>query len=259
MGPHPEERGRQPECLEGWPRACLWPSFDTRGRAAQDEAVLAKAVDGRADPAVLQSRHHVARAAAGAAGPATDDPALPDRDPARASRRASLRACVAFRFAHGALGHDRGDRFLPRRAAAGAADLRLFGPAVRRHPPSPLTAVAVAFFLNTSSYYGEIYRAGIESVGRGQWDAARSTGLSAFATLTHVVLPQAVRNVLPDLVSNTVEVVEAHLDRQRGGTAGAALFGRHGTLGHLQCLADRACGGDLSCHAMAGGPADQPA
>ena len=41
---------------------------------------------------------------------------------------------------------------------------------------SPLAAVALAFFLNTSSYYGEIYRAGIESVGRGQWDAARSTG-----------------------------------------------------------------------------------
>jgi polar amino acid transport system permease protein len=73
---------------------------------------------------------------------------------------------------------------------------------------SPHAAVAVAFFLNTSSYYGEIYRAGIESVGRGQWDAARSTGLSAFTTLTHVVLPQAVRNVLPDLVSNTVEVVK---------------------------------------------------
>src|ERR1700712_612069 len=63
--------------------------------------------------------------------------------------------------------------------------------------PSPLAAVAIAFFLNTSSYYGEIYRAGLESIGRGQWDAARSTGLSAFATLTHVVLPQAIRNVLP--------------------------------------------------------------
>jgi polar amino acid transport system permease protein len=73
---------------------------------------------------------------------------------------------------------------------------------------SPLTAVALAFFLNTSSYYGEIYRAGLESVGRGQWDAARSTGLSAAQTLTSVVLPQAVRNVLPDLVSNTVEVVK---------------------------------------------------
>jgi len=74
--------------------------------------------------------------------------------------------------------------------------------------PSPLAAVAIAFFLNTSSYYGEIYRAGLESIGRGQWDAARSTGLSAFTTLTHIVLPQAIRNVLPDLVSNTVEVVK---------------------------------------------------
>jgi polar amino acid transport system permease protein len=74
--------------------------------------------------------------------------------------------------------------------------------------PSPLMAVAIAFFLNTSSYYGEIYRAGIESVGRGQWDAARSTGLRGYQTLTYVVLPQAVRNVLPDLVSNTVEVVK---------------------------------------------------
>ena len=74
--------------------------------------------------------------------------------------------------------------------------------------PSPLTAVAIAFLLNTSSYYGEIYRAGIESIGLGQWDAARSTGLTVTQTLAYVVLPQAVRNVLPDLVSNTVEVVK---------------------------------------------------
>src|SRR6266480_1850782 len=73
---------------------------------------------------------------------------------------------------------------------------------------SPLAAVAIAFLLNNSSYYGEIYRAGIESVGRGQWDAARSTGLKAYQALLHVVLPQAVRNVLPDLISNTVEVVK---------------------------------------------------
>ena len=73
---------------------------------------------------------------------------------------------------------------------------------------SPLAAVAISFFLNTSSYYGEIYRAGIESVGLGQWDAARSTGLRSYQALAYVVLPQAVRNVLPDLVSNTVEVVK---------------------------------------------------
>ena len=73
---------------------------------------------------------------------------------------------------------------------------------------SPTVAVCLAFFCNTSSYYGEIYRAGIESVGRGQWEAARSTGLGALQTIVYVVLPQAVRNVLPDLVSNTIEVVK---------------------------------------------------
>ena len=75
-------------------------------------------------------------------------------------------------------------------------DLPLFG------------TVALAFLLNTSSYYGEIFRAGIESIPRGQTEAARSTGLSAWQTLCWVILPQAVRNVLPDLIGNTVEVIK---------------------------------------------------
>jgi polar amino acid transport system permease protein len=69
-------------------------------------------------------------------------------------------------------------------------------------------AVVVAFLLNTSSYYGEIFRAGIESVGQGQTEAARSTGLTWVQTLGYVIVPQATRNVLPDLVSNTLEVVK---------------------------------------------------
>jgi len=73
---------------------------------------------------------------------------------------------------------------------------------------SPFAAVVIAFFLNNSAYYGEIFRAGIQSVGFGQTEAARSTGLSAIQTLTHVILPQAVRNVLPDLLSNTIEVIK---------------------------------------------------
>jgi polar amino acid transport system permease protein len=60
-------------------------------------------------------------------------------------------------------------------------------------------SVALAFLLNTSSYYGEIFRAGIESIPRGQLEAARSTGLSAAQTLA---------NVIPDLLSNTLEVVK---------------------------------------------------
>ena len=73
---------------------------------------------------------------------------------------------------------------------------------------SGFTCVAIAFFLNTGAYYGEILRAGIDSIPRGQVEAARSTGLSGLQTMIWVVLPQAVRNVLPDLLSNTLEVVK---------------------------------------------------
>jgi polar amino acid transport system permease protein len=73
---------------------------------------------------------------------------------------------------------------------------------------SAVGAVALGFFLNTGAYYGEILRAGIESVPRGQLEAARSTGLTRWQAMQHVILPQAVRNVLPDLISNTLEVVK---------------------------------------------------
>ena len=69
-------------------------------------------------------------------------------------------------------------------------------------------AVTLGFFLNNSSYYGEIFRAGIESIPRGQTEAARSTGLTAAQALAYVVVPQATRNVVPDLISNTLEVVK---------------------------------------------------
>jgi polar amino acid transport system permease protein len=73
---------------------------------------------------------------------------------------------------------------------------------------SPFAAVLLAFLLNTASFYGEILRAGIESVGKGQWDAAAATGLTRRQTQAWIVIPQAVRNVLPDLASNTLEVMK---------------------------------------------------
>ena len=73
---------------------------------------------------------------------------------------------------------------------------------------SAFAAVAIGFFLNTGAYYGEILRAGITSVPAGQSEAARSMGLSRAQTMALVVLPQAIRNVLPDLISNTLEVVK---------------------------------------------------
>jgi polar amino acid transport system permease protein len=71
-----------------------------------------------------------------------------------------------------------------------------------------LAAISVAFMLNASSYYGEIFRAGLITVPKGQNEAARSTGLNALQAFIYVVYPQAVRNVLPDLLSNTVELVK---------------------------------------------------
>jgi polar amino acid transport system permease protein len=70
------------------------------------------------------------------------------------------------------------------------------------------TAAVLALTLNGSSYFAEIFRAGIESVPKGQREAARSTGLSWYQTMAYVVVPQGTRNVLPDLVSNTVELVK---------------------------------------------------
>ncbi len=69
-------------------------------------------------------------------------------------------------------------------------------------------AVAIAFLLNTGAYYAEILRAGIESVPRGQAEAARALGLRGWQIWVFVILPQAVRNVLPDLIGNTLEVVK---------------------------------------------------
>lgn len=71
-----------------------------------------------------------------------------------------------------------------------------------------LSAVVLAFGLNNASYYAEVFRAGLEGVPKGQMEAARSTGLTRGQALWSVVVPQAVRNVVPDLVGNSIEVVK---------------------------------------------------
>lgn len=71
-----------------------------------------------------------------------------------------------------------------------------------------LLAVFIGFVLNNASYYGEVFRAGIRSIPAGQMEAANSTGLTRWQALRYVVIPQATRNVLPDLVGNSVEVVK---------------------------------------------------
>jgi polar amino acid transport system permease protein len=71
------------------------------------------------------------------------------------------------------------------------------------------SAAVIGLTLNGSSYYGEIFRAGIESIPVGQVEAARSTGLSFLQTMRRVILPQAIRTVLPPLTTNTLELIKA--------------------------------------------------
>jgi polar amino acid transport system permease protein len=59
-----------------------------------------------------------------------------------------------------------------------------------------------------AAFAEEIFWAGITSIRKGQWDAARSTGLSFTATLHHVILPQAVRLTIPPLTNRTIAITK---------------------------------------------------
>ncbi len=71
--------------------------------------------------------------------------------------------------------------------------------------PIPEYGVALtAFVVFEAAYFGEIVRAGIQSVPRGQVEAATALGLTATKTMIHVVLPQALRNMVPSLVTQMI-------------------------------------------------------
>ncbi len=70
------------------------------------------------------------------------------------------------------------------------------------------TSGILGLSINSAAYVGEIFRAGIESIGKGQMEAARATGLTYAQAMRHVVLPQAVRVVLPPLTNEFVAMLK---------------------------------------------------
>ena len=64
-----------------------------------------------------------------------------------------------------------------------------------------IVVAAIAFGINSGAYIGEIIRGGIESVDKGQMEAARSLGFSRWQAMRLVILPQALKNSLPALIS----------------------------------------------------------
>lgn len=66
----------------------------------------------------------------------------------------------------------------------------------------------MALTINSSAYVAEIFRAGIQAVDKGQMEAARSLGMPQRLAMTHIILPQAVRKILPALGNEFVVVIK---------------------------------------------------
>jgi His/Glu/Gln/Arg/opine family amino acid ABC transporter permease subunit len=74
--------------------------------------------------------------------------------------------------------------------------------------PTPLQAAIVGMGLNGSAYLAEIYRAGIEAIHRGQMEAALSLGMTPARAMRYIILPQAVRTMLPPITSFSIVMLK---------------------------------------------------
>lgn len=71
---------------------------------------------------------------------------------------------------------------------------------------SPLAAAALGISLNSAAFSAEIFRGGIQSIEPGQWDAADALGMSYAQAMRRIVLPQAVKRMLPALTNRAIEI-----------------------------------------------------
>ena len=70
------------------------------------------------------------------------------------------------------------------------------------------TSITIALVVNSGAYMAEVFRSGIQSIDRGQTEAARSLGLSSSQTMLRIILPQAFKNVLPAMCNEFVSVTK---------------------------------------------------
>jgi polar amino acid transport system permease protein len=71
---------------------------------------------------------------------------------------------------------------------------------------SPLMAAALGISLNSAAFSAEIYRGGIQSIDSGQWEGARALGMTYAQAMRRVILPQAMRRMLPPLTNRGIEI-----------------------------------------------------
>ena len=73
----------------------------------------------------------------------------------------------------------------------------------------PFMAAVFGIGLNITAYSAEIFRGGIQSLDRGQWEAGRAIGMSYFQVMRRVILPQAIRRMVPAFANRMIEAVKA--------------------------------------------------
>lgn len=71
-----------------------------------------------------------------------------------------------------------------------------------------IVAAVVAFGFNSGAYQAEIFRSGINSIPRGQMEAGRSLGFTYFETMVRIIMPQAIRNILPALANEFIVLLK---------------------------------------------------
>jgi His/Glu/Gln/Arg/opine family amino acid ABC transporter permease subunit len=81
-------------------------------------------------------------------------------------------------------------------------------PQITGFVPTPYTSALVIFSLNSSAYLSEILRAGIESIDKGQREAAQALGVTRWDISWYIIVPQALRNVLPAIMNEFITLVK---------------------------------------------------
>ena len=71
-----------------------------------------------------------------------------------------------------------------------------------------LISVFIGFVLNYAAYFAEIYRAGIESIPIGQYEAAKMLGYSRSQTFVHIILPQVIKRIIPPVTNETITLIK---------------------------------------------------
>ena len=82
----------------------------------------------------------------------------------------------------------------------------VFGCSLAHYPR--LLATVLAFSMNYAAYFAEIYRGGILSIDKGQWEAAKALGLSTPRTFLRIILPQTVKRVIPAIGNEVITLVK---------------------------------------------------